>query len=325
MYDIITIGSATRDAFVEVPFGKIIKNKKFITNRGLCFSLGSKLEVQNIIFTTGGGATNTAVSLALQGFKVGTICKISNDISGQTILTELKKVGIDTQFVQIDNKIPTAYSIILTQKQTGERTILVFRGASEKIDEKLINLRKLKTKWFYIGPLAGNFRLLKKIFNFAHKNKINILYNPGSRELRTGLKKLRPFLKKVNILILNQEEAAYLTKIDYKKEKQIFQKLDKIVRNILIMTQGKRGVTVSDGKYFYRAGIPKSKVIDRTGAGDAFGSGFLSGFIRTNNINYAIQLATANSTSVIRFHGAKFGLLKRGQKFKKISVKKSII
>jgi sugar/nucleoside kinase (ribokinase family) len=72
-------------------------------------------------------------------------------------------------------------------------------------------------------------------------------------------------------------------------------------------------LAVSDGKKRYSAGVPEAPVIDRTGAGDAFGSGFVSGFIQSNgDIEYAIQLGTANATSVVEDFGAKTGILKKG-------------
>lgn len=325
MYDVITIGSATRDAFVEVPFAKFLHDKRFIAGKGLCFSLGSKLAVPNIEFRTGGGATNAAVSLALQGLKVATICRVGNDLSGKIVIHELKNFHIDTKFIEIDKNLATAYSIILVSKNKGERTILVFRGAAQKIKGELINFKKLKTKWFYIASVSGNFNLLRKIFDYASENKAKILYNPGSLELKKGLKKLKPFFRKCDIVILNQEEASYLTRVDYRKENKIFKKMDKVVKGIFVMTKGTRGVIVSDGKYIYKAGILKSKVVDRTGAGDAFGSGFLAGYLRKKDICYAIQFATANATSVVQSHGAKLGLLKRGDKWKKISIVKKLI
>ncbi len=80
------------------------------------------------------------------------------------------------------------------------------------------------------------------------------------------------------------------------------------------MSKGPAGVVVSDGQNIYRAGIPKSGLADRTGAGDAFGSGFVSGLIQTNgDVSYAIQLGTANATSCIQRIGAKNGLLEKGE------------
>lgn len=90
------------------------------------------------------------------------------------------------------------------------------------------------------------------------------------------------------------------------------------------MTKGPEGVVVSDNTHIYRAGIPKSDMIDRTGAGDAFGSAFTAGYIEKGNIGHAIQLATANATAVLQEIGAANGLLKKGEwgEWEKVRVSK---
>ncbi len=92
---------------------------------------------------------------------------------------------------------------------------------------------------------------------------------------------------------------------------------------IAIMSKGPEGVAVSDGKNIYSAGIPESGYTDRTGSGDAFGSGFVSAIMDSRNIPYAIQLGTANATSTIQKIGAKNGLLKKGDfgSWPKVAVK----
>jgi len=79
------------------------------------------------------------------------------------------------------------------------------------------------------------------------------------------------------------------------------------------MTEGNKGVLVSDGKNIYSAGIFRGKLVDRTGAGDAFGSGFVAGIIEKNNIEYAIRLGSANATSVVEKIGAQAGILTKGE------------
>ncbi|MDO8264878.1 MAG: PfkB family carbohydrate kinase, partial [Candidatus Parcubacteria bacterium] len=79
---------------------------------------------------------------------------------------------------------------------------------------------------------------------------------------------------------------------------------------------------VSDGKYLYRAKSPKIKVVDRTGAGDAFGSGFVSGFIKKGTVDEAIQMGTANAIACLKDWGAKDGLLRSGQKWQRVKVEK---
>ena len=136
-------------------------------------------------------------------------------------------------------------------------------------------------------------------------------------------KELAEIISRVDVLILNQEEASILTRIDYNKEKDIFKKIDNLCPGIAIMTKGGEGVTVSDGNNLFSADGTKDKIIDNTGAGDAFGSGFVAGFIKSRgDIEYSIQLAMANSVSCLKKWGAKGGLLEGSQNFKKVKVSK---
>jgi len=279
--------------------------------KALIMPLGAKLEIPEIYFSTGGGATNTAVTFAKQGFRTATICVVGDDVSGKTIISELGDAGVDTSLVRVKKNLPTAYSILL-ELESGERTVLVYRGVAETLSHTDIPLSKIKTKWFYLSSVAGDLSLLKEIIDFVKKHKMQIAYNPGGRELKQ-YRKLTPLLKDISVLIANREEAVLITGVPHKDEKRIFKVWDEMSPGINIMTDARDGVMVSDGKFLYQAGIYKEqKTVDRTGAGDAFGSGFVAGFMRhPEDITYAIKLGSANATSKIEGLGAKFGLLSR--------------
>ncbi len=325
MFDIITFGSATWDIFIKPKnFRKIIDKEKFITGKGICFNLGSKVDVEDILFSSGGGGTNTATTFANQGLKVAYCGRMGNDLAGGEIIKELEKIGVDTQFISKTKLAPTNHSIAISGLKNEDRTMLVYRGASEILGKKDIPWKELKTKWFYLAPLSGKLcGIFEYLVDYAYKNKIKIAINPGNCQLSLPLRTLERILKKIDILILNQEEASLLTRIPYHKEKEIFKKIDEITSGIAIMTRGSEGVVVSDGEYFYRAKVPKSKIVDRTGAGDSFASGFVSGFISSNgDIEYSIQLGVANATACLKKWGAKVGLLKKSEDFPKIKVEK---
>ncbi len=319
MYDVVVIGTVTRDVFLKSSDFEVVKNSNYRTGRAGCFMLGTKLEIPKVAIASGGGGTNTAVSFARQGLKTGCISRIGNDEIGKEIIEELKKEGVDPLF-QIDKEHDTAYSTILVAAD-GERTILEYRGANDYMSEKEIDWNNLKSKWVYIDSLGGNVNLLSAILNWAEKNGAKTAFNPDKRmiELGTGLHK---YLDAVDIFFANEDESAYVVGIEYKEEREpeVFKKLDDVVRGIVVMTKGPRGVEVSDGKKHYSAGVPDSPILDRTGAGDSFGSGFVSGYIHgTQNlkheaeiIEYAIRLGAANATSVVQYFGAKQGLLKKG-------------
>lgn len=325
MFDIITFGSATEDILIKPKKLTVLKyNKDFKTGQGVCFPLGSKIDVEDMQFTSGGGATNTAATFIKQGFKTAFCGMVGNDLAGKKIIAELKKLKINTSFVFKTDKKLTSHAVVILEDK--ERTILVYRGASELLGTKEIPWQKLKTKWIYLAPLSGllcnNFEM---IVNFAKKNEIKIAANPGIIQL--SLKNFSEIAKKIDLLILNQEEASFLTKISFNNEEEIFKSINTMCPGVTVMTKGADGVVVSDNTYLYSAKPhPDRKIVDTTGAGDSFASGFLSDFIRSNgNIEKSIQLGMANSEGCLSEIGAKNGLLKKGQKFRNVEVLKEKI
>ena len=180
-----------------------------------------------------------------------------------------------------------------------------------------------KVKWFYLAPLTGLLLdTFEEIVNFAYENKIRVAVNPSTQQLSLPEEKLKSIFKKVDIVFLNQEEASFLTKIPFGEEKEIFKKIDEICPGVAVMTKGGNGVVASDGKYLYSAfPNPSRKIVDTTGAGDSFASGFLTDYIRSNgNIEMAIQFGLANSEANLSQVGAKNGLLEKDAEFNRARV-----
>ena len=321
MFDIITFGSATQDIYLRSEKFLPVLSKEFATGKGICLSLGSKIEVDGIFLTSGGGGTNTAATFANQGFKVAYCGMVGDDNFGRLITGELKKYGINTSLVKKTEKASTNIAVILMQPGS-DRTILVYRGASDLLEKKDIPWDKIKkTKWMYLAPFAGKLtEITEELVGFAKKNNIRVALNPGYNQLTLPEPILQKILKEIDVLILNREEASLLTKVSYQKEAEIFKKIDQLTPGVAIMTKGGEGVTVSDGKHLYRAESLGMKLVDGTGAGDAFGSGFVSGLIQKNDVVYAIQLAMANSSFAITKLGAKEGILRKNQSWTKINV-----
>ena len=332
-FDVVSIGTATFDVYLKGYQNLEVKKNGF----GLqCFPLGAKIETRNLEFSSGGGATNTAFTFARQGLKTACVFEVGNDEFGKIISQEQKKQKISA-FPKLDRKNPTAFSTILIDN-FGERTIFVHRGASGDLRASEIPFSKIKTEWVYLVP--GGIRLseLEKIMARFKKTGAKIAVNLAKNQIQLGLKKLGKVLRFSDVLLLNQEEAAYLTGLPRQQEKKIFQKLDKYVPGILVMTEGPKGLKVSDGKHVWRASIFKEKqVIDRSGAGDAFGSGFVAGLIQkkeqcqkgvcdVDKISYAIRLGSANATSMVETLGVKTGILTRKEflsqkRWKKLLIK----
>lgn len=318
MYDVITFGAGSQDIYLR-------SEKFFAAGKDICVPAGSKNEVEDMMMFSGGGGTNTAATFANQGLRAAWCGQVGEDCFGNLIIAELKNFKIDTQFIRKAKNKLTNTSVFLTYPGK-DRTILVYRGASDDLGKKNIPWRIIKqARWFYLAPFSGKLAsLTEDLINFAQKNKIKVAWNPGYNQLKFSKPIFERILRKIDILILNKEEASELAKISYKEEKEIFNKIDKMTKGIVIMTKGGEGVVVSDGKYLYRAPALGLKFIDATGAGDAFGSGFVAGMIQKNDIIYAIQLAMANSGYNITKWGAKEGLLGKNQKWPKTKVAKEL-
>lgn len=313
MFDVVTFGSATRDIFLRSKDFKIIESADFASGRALAVGAGAKVYVDDLVFATGGGGTNCAATFALQGLKTAYVGLVGKDVGGREIIKELEELGVAVNFVETADKTKTPYSVILSAPER-ERSILVYEGASHLLSEGDVPWDEIKSAaWFYIAGLSGeSAKVFEPLINFAAENKIKVAVNPGHDQLTRDLEILKSLLNKIDVLLVNQEEASIITGVDYKNEAELFKKFDEMTPGVAVMSKGPEGVSVSDGKKIYRAGIPKSSYIDRTGSGDAFGSGFVSVILRGGSIEEAIQLGTANATATIQQIGAKNGLLKKG-------------
>ncbi|MBI3304940.1 carbohydrate kinase family protein [Candidatus Parcubacteria bacterium] len=307
--DVVTIGTATRDVFLKSEAFKVISDPHSVTGQSECFALGSKIDIEEIVFDTGGGATNAAVTFARQGLSTACLTRVGADDNGATALGNLALEGVEIQHTQRDERALTGYSMLLVTP-AGERTVLVYRGASEGFDPEEVPWDKIDTKWFYVSSLSGNRAVLEVLVDRAQRTQAKIAFNPGKKDLQLGYEVLAPYLKSINVLLLNREEGAYFTGISFENEAAIFQKLDAWIDGYAVMTDGRRGSVVSDGKTLWRAGIyPEHALVDRTGAGDAFGSGFVAALAKGGDIPTALRLASANATSVVEYMGAKRGIL----------------
>ena len=124
---------------------------------------------------------------------------------------------------------------------------------------------------------------------------------------KKGKNYLKDILKKISILVLNKEEACILVGKD--SIKGLLKKLNKLGPDIISITDGKHGVYVLYNNQIYCGKPTNVKIVETTGAGDAFASSFLCGIIRKKDIEFAMKLGMTNAESVIQHHGAKEKLL----------------
>ncbi|MFO8016260.1 MAG: carbohydrate kinase family protein [Candidatus Woesearchaeota archaeon] len=317
-YDVITIGSGTIDVFVKTTGDDLIDIKTASSEEKFtCYPLGAKILIKDLQFMTGGGGTNTAVSFSRLGMKTAYLSNLGSDENGRKVISELKKEKVS--FIGTTGKQKTNYSVIL-DSIGHDRTILAYRDASEYLDFNKIKKSSLKSKWFYLSSMTGkSFETSKKLMAYARKNGIKVAYNPSLYQVKEGRKKLKPLLSNTDVLVFNREEAATL--LGMKKEDSVETMLDE-VRNlgpkIVVITEGSRMINCSDGICVYSLKPRNMKIMETTGAGDAFASGFIAGLARNKGIEDAMRIGLANAQSVIRHYGAKNRLLKWNEAVKEM-------
>lgn len=310
MFDVITVGSATVDVFAKTRYSELIK---IIDPKGetdlLAFPSGSKILIDDLEFTTGGGGTNTAVALSRLGHKVALIGKLGEGANSDFIYKYLKKEKIELLCAQ--GKGNAGYSVILDTLE-HDRTILVYKGINDHLRNEDIKYKNLKSKWFYFSAMMEeSFHTLESLAEFANQKKIKVAFNPSTYLAEKGRQYLKHILSNTELLVLNKEEASLL--VGHESMEGLLLKLKGLGPKIVAITDGKNELYVIDGKTIYTARPPSVKVLDATGAGDAFAATFLSGLLRKNDIEFAIKLAIVNSISVITHYGAKNILLTHKQ------------
>ncbi|MFA6161445.1 MAG: carbohydrate kinase family protein [Patescibacteria group bacterium] len=311
-FDACTIGAGSRDVFIKSSHFEKERDSDAPDGFDACFPMGAKITLDDAIFETGGGATNAAVTFSRFGLSTACICAVGQDQNGKSIIEVLKKEKVDFSGIQeIENK-QTNFSVIILAG-TGQRSILVHRGAASDLHTDQIVWRRMRSRWTYLTSLGGDMKKNRDIIAQCTKRKSSIAWNPGNGELQKGLATLKPLIEQVDILIVNREEAAMLAKQDSKNLKTIIKELKGLPKTALLITDGPRGAYVYDNasKKLWTSPALPGKRINTTGAGDAFGSAFVAAYIKTENCVDGLRAGLLNSLGVITHMGAKAGILKK--------------
>lgn len=310
MRDVITIGAAVRDVFLLSDHFQLLRSDAFETGVGECVPLGSKIDIDQKVETTGGGATNAAVTFARLGLTVSAVCRVGEDLAGREVVTDLSREGVDTTLIRHVRGGETAYSALLTAKG-GERSVLTYRGVSAEFKPADIPWDALHARAIYLTSLAGNLPLALRIVRHASRNQTMVAWNPGHKELSAGLHALAPALGLTSFLVMNREEAETLT--GERDPKAAFHALARAgAAGAVVITDGAKGAHAFFRDRGWKSGTTEGiPSVSRTGAGDAFGSGAVAALLHGHTLPQALAVGTLNAESVVGHVGAKHGILKK--------------
>lgn len=302
-FDIISIGDATLDTFVRVSEASVLWD----ANREaglLCFNYADKIPIERLDRTAAGNAANNAVGSSRLGLRAALYSVIGDDEIGHLIYTTMRAEGVAVDYLRVDPKNESNYSVVLNYK--GERTILVYHAP------RTYRLPALApAEWVYYTEIGENHQNLEdKLLAYVKKTSAKLAYNPGTRQIREGLERMKKILKETEVLFVNKQEAERLVgKIG--AIPALASALRELGPKIVVVTDGSHGSYVSDGRHTYSIGVFPVKVVEMTGAGDSFATGFLAALHYGKPIHEALRWGTANSTGVISRIGPQAGLLSR--------------
>ncbi|MDL2327460.1 carbohydrate kinase family protein [Ruminococcaceae bacterium OttesenSCG-928-A11] len=319
MSKFICAGALVQDVFLSnsEAFAAVNNGSKWFEK----LELGGKFNVNKIDFSTGGGASNAATTFARQGHKATVLGIIGHDPAADYVITELDREGISTELITRTKKYNTGYSVILLAPN-GERTILTYRGASTYYELKQLAFEesiKQKADWLYVTSLNGRMEVLKKLFLLAKAQKMMVAFNPGKNELKQK-KEMLNLLPMVDLLLTNKEEMEQI--VPGETSRELIANAVKLVP-IASVTDGRHGAMVSDGQFLVKVGLYDNirRPADRTGAGDAFGSGLAVKLAEGKDLKQAVHFASANSSEVCQAIGAKTNILRSGARIHAMDIK----
>jgi ribokinase len=308
--DVLSIGDVVTDAFIKLLDDRATtyENEK---GKWLAMPFGTKIPFDHAeVIEAVGNASNAAVAFARLGLDSGLVSNVGSDQHGRDIIKALDKKDVDTRFVHINPSKTSNYHYVLWYKE--ERTILI---KHEEYDYKWPRFRESdEPKWVYFSSISklalDNYH--DHVADWLEENpEIKLAFQPGTFQMEAGVERLKRLYARTEVLVLNREEAVYVSGGNYDDIHDLFNRFHQLGVKIVVITDGPAGAYASDGENRFKMPLypDPAPPVERTGAGDAFASTFVAAIIKGNTIEGALQWAPINSMNVVQNVGAQAGLL----------------
>lgn len=304
-FDMIAIGDTTQDVFLEMSDASVQCDLDG-ENCRICFNYADKIAVdKKTDIPAVGNAANHAVGVARLGLRVALYTVVGDDVQGHLAHDVLRDAGVDTDYLVFDPERSTNFSAVINYR--GERTIFVYH------EPRRYELPVFKVpRWVYLTSAAGDgVRALhhQTLEWLRDHPSVKLAFNPGTHQIHLGLQELTPLLAHTDVLFLNREESAEVLGVETREVKELAGRFHELGVELMVITDGPAGSYVSDGSRVWFLDIFKGPVIERTGAGDSYGSGFMGALLKGKSVEEAVLWGNANATSVVQYVGARQGLL----------------
>ena len=289
--------------FDVVCFGALNMDKLYRVNR--IAREDEESFITDIQERPGGSAANTAVGLARLGLKVGFIGKVAEDREGKLLLKDFEDEGVDTHGI-IVSKQGRSGNVMGYVDKKGDRALYVDPGVNDSLEYEEIDLQCAEsTQFLHLTSFVADTPFHAQIALLKHLSDVKISFDPGELYARRGLTTLKPMIEKSFVMFPNENEVKLLTGKNYERGAEV---LLNAGASIVVVTLGRRGCYVTDGKETHLVEPYKVAVVDTTGAGDAFCAGFLYGLIKNEDLHKCGKLGNFVASRCLQKVGAREGL-----------------
>lgn len=311
-FDFIAIGDTVTDAFIRITQASI-HNDGEGHMKEVCLLNGAKIPFEFAkVIPAVGNAANAAVSAARLGLRSALVADVGDDRYGEDDISALKKDGVDTRFIKVNQDKPSNYHYVLWYRD--ERTILI------KHEEYPYALPDIgKPRWAYFSSVGVNsLPYHNQIAEyFANNPDVKLAFQPGTFQIKLGAELLKDIYAHSELFFCNTDEARIILKSKEQDGSKLARGMVDLGPKVAIITDGPKGAYVHDShsnKTFFMPPYPDpAPPYERTGAGDAFSSTFTAALALGKTIEEALLWAPVNSMSVVQKIGAQEGLLTQKQ------------
>jgi fructokinase len=279
---------------------KLIEKDEFETLKNI-------IKIEKI--EAGGSVANTMAGIAYLGGNASFVGKINSDEFGKIYRESLKKINVNFSYVEKKENLPTGASIIFITPDS-ERTMCTFLGASSQLSKNDINendVREYKIIFLegYLWDKGSSEEMFKHIINLARKNNIKVAMSLSDIFCVSRHREDFFYLLKndLDILIGNENEINKLIQKENLLESIV--ELKKINKLIIITRSENGSVAILNNEITNCEGVKVEKVLDLTGAGDLFASGFFKEYLDDSNIKKCLNRGSELASKIIQKIGAR--------------------
>ena len=247
--------------------------------------LDEKIEAKGVSIQGGGPVPTAVAALAKLGAKVCFLGKVGDDAEGRKVLENLKKEGVNADYLIVDKKSTTAKAFIWIDEKTGKRTVVLDQTKIRPTKKsELLFLDKAKIRFLHLDFREPEINIF--LAKWAKKQKAKVILDMGSQ--RGDVEKIFPL---VDYLVVSKRFAYSYTRSD-----DLFEALNILIKKgfkCVVMTAGEEGsVCATPDRIFHKPAF-KVKVKDTTGAGDVFHGAFIFGLLKNWDLEKIIEFSNA--------------------------------